>query len=54
MAEIREKFLKDNEGSDERELRRASRDATNAQFPYWQKVTVEDLKKLLSTNSNVA
>lgn len=54
MAEIREKVLKDNEGSDEREIRRASRDATNAQFPYWQKVTVEDLKKLLSTNSNVA
>ena len=54
MAEIREKVLKDNEGSDEREIRRASRDATNARFPYWQKVTVEDLKKLLSTNSNVA
>ena len=50
MAEIREKVLKDNDGADEREIRHASRDATNARFPYWQKVTVEDLKILLSKN----
>lgn len=54
MSEIRQKVLKDNEGADEREIRRASRDATNARFPYWQKVTVEDLKELLSKTSNVA
>jgi thiol-disulfide isomerase/thioredoxin len=53
MAKIRENVLKDNDGSDEKEIRRASRDQTVARFPYWQKVTVGDLKELLSKNIDI-